>query len=153
MVKGTGLVFVLWGYYCDEAVASIFVTEFRKAGLLVKLVGISGSRTAGAHGLALTPDLMLSEAVTLAHQVGAVVFPCAAQHWRRFANDPTLSDLLHQVQTQQARLIVGADAAVEALASLDLLADQPGAVSVEVYPGGEALIPFAQQLAQDLRQP
>jgi len=50
---------VLWGTHCDGAAAAIFIRSLRAAGLRVWLVGISGRRIAGAHGLRLQPDLRI----------------------------------------------------------------------------------------------
>ena len=48
-------VLILWGHGCDEAIAAQFVTSFRQQGANVTLVGISGRRNTGAHGLTLHP--------------------------------------------------------------------------------------------------
>jgi hypothetical protein len=150
MVKVQRYVFVLWGQHCDEAAASIFITELRKTGLLVKLVGVSGQRSAGAHGLTLVPDLMLSEAVPLARQAIGVVIPCASTHLRRFANDPRLGDLLTQSQAQQARLVVREDLDPVTLLALGLSVVHEEAVAIELYPEGESLIAYARALARGL---
>ena len=45
MTSADGVVFVLWGSQFDEAPATIFITEFRNAGLRVKVVGLHGQHT------------------------------------------------------------------------------------------------------------
>ena len=40
-------IFVLWGNGFDETTATIFITELRRVGLPVKLVGLSQRRSAG----------------------------------------------------------------------------------------------------------
>ena len=74
MTKPVQYVFVLWGKGFYEASATIFVTELRRAGLRVKVVGLTQRRTSGAFGLALVPDVTLDQillAASHARGVGA----------------------------------------------------------------------------------
>jgi hypothetical protein len=150
MPKVQRYVFVLWGQHCDEAAASIFVTELRKAGLLVRVVGVSGQRTAGAHGLTLAPDVMLSEALPLARRAIGVIMPCDTAVLRRFANDPSLGAFLRQAQANQARLVAGAIIDTATLLALGLLTTGEDTVEIDLYPDDEALILFAHDVAQTL---
>jgi hypothetical protein len=137
-------IFVLWGESFDEAIATIFITELRKAGLRVKLLCLSGQRAAGMHGLQLGCDVSLTQALPLVADTLCVVVPCSAGSLRRFANDPRLVDFLVDAQQHGARLIVGQ--------GLDTETGLPGdpllALTPEVCPSDEALIEFVRGLAQ-----
>lgn len=136
--------FVLWGAHCDEAVAAIFVTTLRAAGLRVKVVGISGRRWTGAHGLTLTPDLALGQALRLATHTRCVIIPCNLAQLPGFLNDPQLGEFLACAGRAQAVFVVqqASPLPTHLLAGADL----------RVYPLGAALVPFAQQFAVELVQ-
>ncbi len=95
---------VLWGEQCDEAVATLFVTQLRAAGLRVWLVGMGGKQGAGLYGLRLVPDLTLEEALPLTPQVQAVIVPCSSEQWLRFLNDPRLLRFLQSALVNRAQL-------------------------------------------------
>lgn len=102
-------VLVLWGERCDELVACTFVTVLRRAGLRVKLVGVSGRRNRGAYGLALTPDLPLHEALPLASHVAAVVIPCAGTRIKELLADIQVYGLLEVLASASADFVVPMD--------------------------------------------
>ena len=64
--------FVLWADRFDESAATVFVTEFRIAGLRTKLVSLVSHASAGAYGLALAPDLTLDQALALFEAIVAL---------------------------------------------------------------------------------
>ncbi|MFZ4656082.1 MAG: hypothetical protein ACOYNY_03675 [Caldilineaceae bacterium] len=132
---------VLWGAACDEAVAAIFVTRLRAAGLRVWVVGISGRRIAGSHGLRIQPDLLPQQALALTRQVGCVVFPCPESLLARFQNDPTVDVLLRSVAAGQAQFVVPATCTEHLLAYTSALL---------IYPPIEMLVPFVKVLAETL---
>ncbi|RIK40287.1 MAG: hypothetical protein DCC55_15545 [Chloroflexi bacterium] len=103
-------VFVLWGDRCDELAACTFVTVFRRAGLRVKLVGVSGRRNKGACGLTLTPDLPLHEAFPLASHATAVVIPCEKETLRRILQDTRLAHFLEAAGAGRSHIVVQAGA-------------------------------------------
>ncbi len=106
---------VLWADRFDEVAAVVFVAELRRAGLRVKLVGLPGPSFVGLHGIALTPDLTLDEALALAERTACVVVPCDSPAVQRVVNDPRLADLLSQADACGAQLVAGpaASAALE----------------------------------------
>ena len=106
MHKQQDFVFVLWGDHFDEALASIFVTELREAGLRVKVVGLTPQRISGSHGLILVPDLMLEQALPLAINTICLVIPHDSNGLRRFNNDPRLGEFFSQTLTRQAKFVV-----------------------------------------------
>ena len=108
----------MWGHGCNEAVAAGFVAAFRQQGTNVTLVGISGRRNMGAHGLTLQPDLMLSEALTLADSADLVVIPCTAVIMTTLDADPRLRDLCQRAAGNGAGFIL-CDPAIVALLGLD----------------------------------
>jgi len=134
---------VLWGMHCDEAAAAIFVTTLRAAGLRVWLVGISGGRIAGGHGMRIQPDLTPSQALPLADQACCVVIPCVALLLLRFLNDPTVEALLHRATAAQATVIISTAPAPNPPAYL---------AQAMTYPPTATLYPFATALAATLVQ-
>lgn len=134
---------VLWGRYCDDAAAAIFVATLRAAGLRVWLVGISGGRIAGSHGLRIQPDLTPSQALPLADQTCCVVIPCVALLLLRFLNDPTVEALLHRAAAAQATVVISAAPAPNPPAYL---------AQAVTYPPTATLYQFATALAATLVQ-
>jgi hypothetical protein len=147
MSKLQEYVFVLWGDGFDETTATIFVTELRKAGLRVKVVGLTRQQTSGAYGLALVPDYTLEEALSLTAQTRCLVIPCPLRIAKRLKNDPRLGHFICQIQSHQARFVIGqlngADPRELGLYSLSL-------DDVTVYPEGDGLAAFARQIADSL---
>ena len=111
-------VMVLWGHGCNEAVASGFVAAFRQQGTNVTVVGISGRRNMGAHGLTLQPDILLSEALDLANTTDLVVIPCAAYAATALDSDPRLRDLCQRAAANGAEFVI-CDQEIYALLGLD----------------------------------
>jgi hypothetical protein len=145
MVKYHGYVFVIWGDNFDEAAAAIFITELRRAGLRVKVVGLTQQAMRGTHGMAILPDLTLEEALLLATQARYIIIPCPAPHLKRLRNEPRLRQFFDLCHTNQARFIVNQTGHSE-LAALELL--PPAALEqLLVYPGGADLVSFANGLA------
>src|SRR5215217_5905292 len=107
MSKRQPTVFVLWGHYCEEMAATVFVTTFRAVGLQVKLVGLSGQRNAGEHGLVLIPDITLDAALALVSNASCVVIPCDFACLYRFADDPQFRQFLQRANAHQAWFVVG----------------------------------------------
>lgn len=107
MTKTKDHCFVLWADRFDEVAATVFVAELRQAGLRVKLVGLPGPSFVGVHGLALTPDLTLDEALALAERAACIVLPCDSPAGGRIVHDPRLWELLDLASAQQAPIIAG----------------------------------------------
>jgi hypothetical protein len=151
MNKIKGYTLVLWGEQFDEAAAAIFVTTLREAGLPVKVVGLTPRRLNGAHGLALVPDLTLSQALLLADQIICVVIPQVTVNLKRLMNDPRLPELLRRAAVNQACMVVcqGAEADLAEVVGIT----EP----INIYPGRSDLVDFAAELAMALlmmaRQP
>ena len=101
--------FVLWADRFDKFAATVFVTEFRIAGLRTKLVSLVSHASAGAYGLALAPDLTLDQALPLAGRAACVVIPGGAAAIRRLGDDPRLRVFLAQAQARGALFVVGMD--------------------------------------------
>lgn len=132
---------VLWGAACDEAVAAIFVTGLRAAGLRVWVVGVSGRRIAGSHGLRIQPDLLPQQALALTRPVVCVVIPCSELLLVRFQNDPSVDALLCRAAAGQAQFVVPATYTEHLLAYTSALL---------IYPPIEMLVPFVKVLAETL---
>lgn len=140
------VIFVLWGKWFEEATASVFITEFRKAGLPVKLVSLTQKAVAGTHGIGLTPDWTLDQALTLAPQILGIVIPCDARGIQAVRDDPRFTTLLQSAYAQNIPLIVG---------QVDLLALYPAnsqlpAPSLYFYPEPEQLVTFVRDMASTL---
>ncbi|MEZ4660499.1 MAG: hypothetical protein R2911_23325 [Caldilineaceae bacterium] len=147
-------IFVLWGSNFNEAVAAIFVTELRQAGLRVKVVGLDGELPVGSHGLALSPDMPLSKALPLAGRTLCVIAPCDAQQWRHIQHDPRLTDFLAQVQ-QYGGWLITEPVQQEYTISWTVHPPSPGASLTESadlinYTPPAQLTPFVRQLAGSL---
>ena len=137
-------IFVLWGSGFDEATATIFITELRRAGLHVKLVGLTQRRSNGAYGLALVPDLTLEEILPLADRTVCMIVPYASMGNKRLRNDPRLSEFFEQAHANQARFVIGP------LDEADLAMFPPDIDKVIIEPGSETLIKTARELVRSL---
>lgn len=148
MARHGKIVFVLWGAGCDEWTAVTFVIMLRATGIAVKLVGVSGRQVRGAHGLALTPDYTLSQAVPLAHQAACVVIPCPTGSLVRFTKDPRLCEFLRQAQAQQAHFLLHDQYDVATLLNLGI--GPVDAQLIDVYPRQEELLAFVATFILEL---
>jgi len=137
-------VFVLWGDGFDEAVAIIFITELREAGLPVRVVGLTPHRLSGARGLALVSDLTLDQALPLACEVVCLIVPSSSRWGERYKNDPRVSELFKRVNSNQARFVMGVfDETMQIRWGLPVLSSE----NVVVYPEIENMIEFARETA------
>lgn len=147
MPKSRGWVAVLWGDNFDETAATIFVTEFREAGLWAKVVGLSPPYISGSHGLVLMPDLTLDQALTSAQDAIGVVIPHASPGIKRLKNDPRLQTFCEQAAKNEAKFVVGwldeADLG-------DLVLFPLGEKNLVIYPTSENLVEFARDLTKAL---
>lgn len=144
MVMSKRYIFILWADQFEEAVATIFLTEFRRAGLSVKFVGLSHPWTKGAYGLILVPDLTLEQALPLASKVICTVIPCKSSRLKHLQADPRMQNFLMEGQANQAIFIFE-----QKLIGLNQLP-----ISLEnviTYPENEVLVEFARSLAQQIR--
>ena len=146
MSNPTPTIFVLWGRHFDEAVTAIFVTELREAGVRVKVVGLEGRTTAGAHGLSLAPDLALGQLPRLAQRVTGIVIPCSFDKLQRFMHDPRLATFFQTAQQSEACFIVQQGAKRDA-AAIGLLPTH----FIE-YPGCCELVLFVRAFITQLCQ-
>ena len=138
-------VFVLWGEKFEEDTAAIFVTELRKAGLRVKVVGLAPQHINGAHGLALVPDLTLDQALPLANHTTCLIVPYKSRGIKRLNNDPRVQKFFAQALANQARFVFGpvnngdiAESGLLPKAAMD---------QIIVYPKCENMVEFARELA------
>ena len=143
MSKRNSYVFVLWGQDFDEVAATIFVTEFRKAGIRVKVVALTPRRLSGEHGLALGTDMTLEQALRVANKAICVVLPGASSRIAQLANDPRLGEFFSRARSNRARFIVGQ------IDNRDM-AELMGGPDVTVYPFRDDLLEFAGDVAEEL---
>lgn len=141
-------VIVLWANDFEETAATLFVTELRRAGLRVKVVGLTRRRSPGVCGLALDPDLTLDDALPLAGKTVCVVIPCSSPRVKQLKNDPRLREFLAQVDLNQAKLVLS-PLGEEELMDLQLFA---GSGKTLFYPSREDMLEFVWELAATLRQ-
>ena len=137
--------FVLWGENFEEATAAIFVTELRKRGLLVKMVGLNLQRNQGAQGLALMPDLSLGKSLLLASRSMCVIVPSTLPNIGHLKNDPRLLEFFTKAHDNQAKFVLSEQCKTSA--------DDLGLHCVDNilrYPQNEVLVPFARDLAEML---
>jgi putative intracellular protease/amidase len=79
----------------DEADAVITIHTLRQAGLPVSAVGLSASPVRGEFGMALSPDLPLSQLSS--RPVQAAVLPGGAQGVRALRAEPRVAELLGEI--------------------------------------------------------
>lgn len=153
MPNRSPIIFLLWGRHFEEAVAAIFVTELRAAGLCVKVVGLTGRATAGAHGLLLTPDLSLGQIPRLAQRALAVIIPCPLDRLLCYATDPRLGQFLQEAHHRQALFIVPDSVSNPERATQppQTRAMLPAVATLTAYPDLINLAPFVRNLADRLR--
>ena len=99
-------IYILWGRAFEAMVASVFAVELRYVGLPVKLVGLTSQRAAGRHGLALYPDIFLSDALACRASIGCLVLPCSRANCQHITNDPRVQRLLDKAAQQRALFVV-----------------------------------------------
>jgi putative intracellular protease/amidase len=142
MPNRSGYIFVLWGDKFEEVTATIFVTELRKAGFLVKVVGLNPPQIRGVCGLALVPDLMLDKALLLAAKAKCVIVPCPVQNIKRLKNDPRLGEFLQRTRVNKAKLVIGPSNMTN-VSDLEVF---PTTDNIVVYADGEDLVGFVHKL-------
>jgi hypothetical protein len=147
MLKSKDYIFVLWSDGFDEMAATAFITALREAGLLVKVVGLTSKKIAGARGLALLPDLTLDQALVLAAQAICIIIPATTSWSKRLNNDPRLRQFFEQANSNQAEFITGRwpktkPAGPELAASVE--------EKVIIYPETEDIVKFAREIAGQL---
>lgn len=145
MPQANDYVFVLWADKFEALPATVFVTELRRAGLRVKVVGLTSRRIFGSYGLALLPDLTLDQALALAACTICLIIPQTVSGLQSLKNEPRLRRFLERAGQNQARLVVGPLNGGD-LHNVGLF---PAALvkKVLVYPEREGLLKFARELA------
>lgn len=146
MPRSEDLTFVLWADRFDEAATALFVTELRKAGLRVRLLSMNTHVTAGAHGLALVPDLTLEQAMPLAGRARCVVVPAETGTVRTLQDDPRVQDFLALASANGACIVM--PAAVTPPAAASLHSSFPAGVLT--YEVGQDVVRIARELARRL---
>ena len=144
MSQSAEYIFVLWGSGFDEATATIFITELRRAGLHVKLVGLTQRRSNGAYGLALVPDLTLEQVLPLAGRTRCMIVPYTSTGNKRLRNDPRLNEFFERAHANQARFVSGP------LDQADLAMFPADIDKVTIQPGSEDLIKVARRVVGEL---
>lgn len=153
MHHGPPIIFLLWGRHFDEIDAVIFVSELRAAGLCVKVVGLEGRPTAGAHGLVIAPDVALSQLPRLAPRAAGIVMPCCLDRMLHYAHDPRLVHFLQEAQRRQVCFLVRHSELVAAQEQSWAPALQLGwpLAPFLAYPGYQDLLAFVHTLATHVR--
>lgn len=149
-MHNNSIVLVLWCDAFDELAATSFTTTLRRAGLRVKLVGLSFARSTGAGGIALVPEITLEQAMSLCDLASAVILPAGAGAIRRMNDDPRPGELISRTCQRHAVLVTSSEAA-GALA--ELVARCGAAPVVLTYPNNLTVIEFALRLAEHLACP
>lgn len=147
MSSSKDYIFVLWGDGFDEAVATIFITELREAGLPVRVVGLTPRKLSGARGLALVSDITLDEALPMASQVVCLIVPSSSRWGERYKNDPRVPELFKRTSANQARFVMG-----EFAETMQIRWQLPelSSENVMVYPEIENVVEFARETARFL---
>ena len=122
----------------------IFISELRRAGLCVKIVGLTQRLVQSANGIVIGVDLTLEQARLLASDVICIIVPATTLSSQQLKRDPRLATFLQQAQVNQAKFVISdleiADLGLTST-NLDLLI---------VQAEGENLIRVARQFAASL---
>lgn len=142
-------ILVFWGKSFDEATAALFITELRKAGLRVKVVGLNGRSPPGVHGLSIVPDWTVTQAQSCSESINLIVLPCNPNLWPRIANDPRVTQLIDTVQTTGGELIVSTQSAPPTASAIGTEQNFSAQCTAR-YPEIDRLLPFLHHLTQAL---
>lgn len=145
--RSDNYIFVLWAENFEEAPATIFVTELRKAGLRVKVVSLTHQQTSGVYGLALVPDLTLEQAMPFITQICCLIIPCSLRLAQNLKKDPRLHDFFEQLRSNQTRFVTGQ---LTGAPSDEFNFFSLSRSDITVYPDNEDLVSFARQVAHSL---
>jgi 4-methyl-5(b-hydroxyethyl)-thiazole monophosphate biosynthesis len=113
-----GRIFILVAPGFEEADVSAVTRTLRRSGLPVAVVGLAAGPIRGNYGLALKPDVILSE--TEPEFPSAVVLPGGSQGAQRLNAEPRVHTLLRQV-IGQGGYVMALDAAYMVLRSSGVL--------------------------------
>ena len=100
-------IYILWGEDFEAQMAVTFVTQFRKAGLPTKIVGLRNKPLKDVYGITLTPDMTVGQAVSSTNPIGCVIAPCHELEFDRICNDPRLDQLYEKAKQSGAAFIMG----------------------------------------------
>lgn len=139
MLDTEKIVLVLWAKQFDEVVATTSVTELKRFGWVVQLVGLTGQFTKGQSGLNIQPNIMLEAARELLSDTAAVIIPCNFESWQIIQHDPRLREFLTQLLQSKTLLLVS-----ETVAST--LEVQNATAPVLVYPKQSKLTGFLRRI-------
>jgi 4-methyl-5(b-hydroxyethyl)-thiazole monophosphate biosynthesis len=144
MTERRGYIFVLWANNFEEVAAAVFVSELREAGLRVKIIGLTGPHSRGAHGLGLVPDLTLDQALPLACQTSCLVIPGPASSFKSLKNDPRLHRFFEQVRSVQPWFVISSTFPTESFSHGVWPFPEPELLLV--YPDNQEMVKFARDL-------
>ena len=150
------LVVIANGFEEMEFVSVLSV--LRRAGLLVKSIGLTSGLVNSAHGIRVMPDLQPAELEQLAKSggVGTVILPGGEKNLAKMETDPRVHVLLRQVVAEQGQIAVTFEGR-RILRAAAVGEDQAAGASQEdhVFLGEPGQTPeaFAQELVHWLAQP
>jgi protein deglycase len=128
-------IFILVAHGFEEEFTVSCLSQMRKAGLGVALVGFSGSTLTSLHGLRLSPDLSLAEAVSTL-PADMVIVPGGAYAVSALLTDPRVHRLLEATWAANG-IIAATCSAASVLAEQGLLPEEI-ASSVHIQQGTNA---------------
>lgn len=105
-------VFLFWSEQFDAEIAVTFVSQLRRIGLNVKIVGNSGLNVTGQYGIHLRPDMLLSDAMTLADQAVCIILPCGTSALKRLQKDPRVTAFMTEAFQHGAYCVAQSDLAL-----------------------------------------
>ena len=91
----------------DETEVVVLLSTFRKAGLCIKTVGLTHGLLKSSSGIALLPDVTLSDAIKVMDidEIDLVILTGEAWHLARLAQDPRVHQFLRQVVSQEGMIV------------------------------------------------
>lgn len=105
MSKSEPTTLVLWDHYFDEDAAVHFITHLRQAGRRVKLVALHNPCAKGKHGITVTADLTLDEALGQTYSVSQIFVPCTESRFAQLCVDPRLEKLVNLVREKAGEVL------------------------------------------------
>jgi stage V sporulation protein SpoVS len=140
------MVFVLWANHLEETVASVFVTELRRMGLPVKIIGLQRQALVGSFGLAMVPDLTLEQAAPQFCQACCLILPGPIERMNIFSQHPRLCELMAFIAIQGIFVVAASPAGTEQIGN----AEYSSSIAPLIYPIDDGLFSFARNLASRL---
>jgi len=107
MTKSARSIFVLWDSLFDTELAVAITSRLRSEGVRVKIVGLYGRPCGGQHGIVLTPDLTLRQALTQIERCRYLFIPSDPFFLKKLSAEPRIQEIFLAATKSGAALAFG----------------------------------------------